>query len=88
MATTNISVTRHWTKVVDAGLDFTLTIGTPFFGIAEVAVSDTNVDPVVSGHQLKSPEESFNRALAGPGYIFVRSASSNPCVAVITAWTP
>lgn len=87
MATVNVSIPTQWVKVADVDLDFTLTLVYPNFHLVEIAVSDTDVAPTVKGHQLKSPEESFNRVLTGPGYVYARSLSNTSVTGVVTAWT-
>jgi len=88
MATTNVNVPVIWEKVVDAGLDFILTLNTPNFNYVEVAVSDTEVAPAVRGHQFKGPDEGLTRQLVGPGYVYARSMAGAPVLATVTAWTP
>lgn len=88
MATINVTVPVIWEKVVDAGLDFILTLNTPNFNYVEVAVSDIEVEPTVRGHQCKGPEQGLTRALVGPGYVYARSMAGTPVIATVTAWTP
>lgn len=88
MATQNPTIGTDWTKIVDAGDEFTLTISTPNFHFIEVAVSDTETQPTVNGHQIHSPQESFNRALSGPGYVYAKSCSGKSEKVILTAWTP
>ena len=90
MATTNVIVYDSWTKVVDLGDDFTLSVQPPFMNFIEVAAVDADAAPIVDGHRIKSPEESINRALTGPGYVYARVLSAAPSQAkvIVSSWTP
>lgn len=50
MATANLTLTGDWVKAVDAGDEFVISIVSG--GSVEVAISDTETAPSVSGHAL------------------------------------
>lgn len=88
MATTNITVYDTWTKVVDSGKEFTLTVSTSYLGYLEIAAVDTDIVPTVKGHRVKSPEESMNRSLIGPGYVYARAMGTSGIQVVVSVWNP
>ena len=84
MSTTNPTIfTSTWTLVVAAGDDFLLSL--PFSSPITVEVATLATEPVdpdtpdtelagITGHLLTgSAQESINRTLIGPGYVYARS---------------
>ena len=87
MATENKTITGTWSLMVDSTKDFTLSLLGDYD--SEWAVSDSAVLPTVSGHILKAGDnEGVNRALTGPGYVFVRLATLGSARVAVTAWLP
>lgn len=90
MATTNPALTTSYTKIVDAGDEFLLTLPLTATTAVDVAVADTESAPAdtVIGHRLSTDQhEALNRALTGPGYIYAR-AIDRACTVAVTTWTP
>jgi len=91
MATTNISVSATWTKVVNAADSFLLSALSGDPSVIEVAISPASAS--VSGHRLNaSTNEGMTRDLIGPGDVYVRSTGLTriPGVApsaALTTWT-
>ena len=98
MPTTNPTIfTSTWTLVVAAGDDFLLSL--PFSSPITVEVATLAAEPVapdtpdtelagLTGHLLTgSSQESLNRGLIGPGYVYPRS-SRGALNIVLTTWTP
>ncbi len=86
MATTNPELLPAWSLLVTAGDDFLLTLPDTG-GIVELAVSDTEDEPTVSGHVLIALQgEGLNRTLVGPGYVYGRARTTT--TVTLTAWTP
>lgn len=89
MATSNVTLGPVWSLLATTGDEFFLSLPFSSRVTVEIAVSDTEVVPVVPiGHLLRGEGlQEMNRALLGPGYVYARSAV--PGVnAVLTAWTP
>jgi hypothetical protein len=83
MATENLTIAGAWAKAVDAGDEFLISLVSG--GSIEVAVSDTETAPSVSGHILDvGGNQGVSRTVLGPGYVYVRGTA----VAAVTAWTP
>lgn len=82
------ALTGDWSLLVTAGDEFTLTLrdGSP----VRVAAQDAATAPASldTGHTLMAdPREAWNRALAGPGYIYAR-AMLGAAKVELSAWTP
>ncbi len=63
-----------WSLLVSSGLEFTLTL--PGASPVRLCAQDAAVAPVSldNGHTLMADSrEAWNRALAGPGYIYARA---------------
>lgn len=89
MATTNPALTTSWSKIVDAGDEFFLTLPFATRVSIEVATKDTDTAPSVQGHVLRGDRlESMNRSLIGPGYVYARVVSAGSVSVVLNAWTP
>ena len=87
MATTNPTLNGSWTKIVDAGYEFLLTLPFSTRVDVEIATQDTKEAPTVRGHVLRGDQfESLNRTLIGPGYVYARTTSGTVPV-VLNAWT-
>lgn len=81
-------LTGDWSLLVTAGDEFTLTLrdGSP----VRIAAQDAAVTPasLEDGHTLMADSrEAWNRALAGPGYIYARALNGAARVE-LTTWTP
>ena len=88
MATTNPTLNGSWTKIVDAGDDFLLTLPFATAGGVEVATKDTDVAPTVQGHVLRGRNgDTMTRTQLGPGYVYARSIGGAATV-ILNAWTP
>ena len=86
MATTNPTLNGSWTKIVDAGYEFLLTLPFSIRVDIEVATKDSEAAPTVRGHVLRGDQfESLNRTLIGPGYVYARTTSGTVPV-VLNAW--
>lgn len=86
MATTNPTLTTAWSKIVDAGYDFLLTLPFSTRTSIEVATSDSVADPTVVGHVVRGDQyESINRTLIGTGYVYARTREGTATV-VLNAW--
>ena len=86
MATTNPTLNGSWTKIVDAGYEFLLTLPFSTRVDVEIATKDTEEAPTVKGHVLRGDQfESLNRTLIGPGYVYARTTSGTVPV-VLNAW--
>jgi len=86
MATTNPTLNSSWTKIVDAGYEFLLTLPFSTRVDIEVATKDSEAAPTVRGHVLRGDQfESLNRTLIGPGYVYARTTSGTVPV-VLNAW--
>lgn len=94
MATTNVTLSSSWQKLVDSGQDFTISfVHSGRAQIVEIAIVGTDTAPTVAhGRQLAVGVEQnpgINRSITGPGYVFGRLASGNgSLIAVLDAWTP
>jgi len=87
MSTVNVSFDKAWTKIVDAGDEFLLTVPVIFRQTVEVAVGEPGAG--VAGHEIDSQlTQAINRALIGPGDVYARRTVTAPVVGVLTAWTP
>lgn len=88
MATMPIqSLTSAWSLLVNAGDEFTMTLRD---NPVRVVAQDTATAPLSLdiGHTLMAqPREAWNRALAGPGYLYARAVGSS-ATAEVTTWTP
>jgi hypothetical protein len=70
MTTVNIDITTTWTQVAaDTNDDVLITFVSP--AIIEIATTDTNVAPTVSGHRINQ-EQAIIRDLIGSGFIWAR----------------
>lgn len=88
MATTNPTLTSAWSKLVDAGDEFLLTLPFSTRTSIEVAIKDTDAAPTVQGHVLRGEEgASMTRSLIGPGYVYARTQAGTVPV-ILSAWTP
>ena len=86
MATTNPTLNGSWTKIVDAGYEFLLTLPFSTRVDVEIATQDTEEAPTVRGHVLRGDQfESLNRTLIGPGYVYARTTAGTVPV-VLNAW--
>ena len=89
MATTNPTLNGSWTKIVNAGDEFLLTLPFATRTSIEVATKDSEAAPTVQGHVLRGDRlESMNRALIGPGYVYARVVGGGSVTVVLNAWTP
>jgi hypothetical protein len=89
MATENKTIGAAWSKIVDNGQEFFLSM--PFEGNTQVFVASVaaggNVAAGVIGHPLRAGEmQEMNRALIGPGEIQARSPSGSVTLS-LTTWT-
>jgi hypothetical protein len=88
MATTNPTLTASWSKLVDAGDEFLLTLPFSTRTSIEVAVKDADSAPTVNGHILRGDQfEAMNRTLIGPGYVYARTQGGSVPV-ILSSWTP
>ena len=84
----NTALTSAWTLLVASGDEFTLTM--PGATPVRVCAQDAAVAPasLEDGHTLMADSrEAWNRALAGPGYIYARAINGAARVE-LTTWTP
>jgi hypothetical protein len=84
----NTALTSDWSLLVSSGLEFTLTL--PGATPVRLCAQDAAVAPVSfdNGHTIMADSrESWNRALAGPGYIYARALNGAAQVE-LTTWTP
>lgn len=90
MATTNIAFTTTWTKIVNAGSDFLLTVTLGPIDRVEVGVFSSTPGAGVRGHLLNaSLGNGINRSLIGPGDVYARTLHTNATIiGALTAWTP
>ena len=70
MATSNIAITKTWTKVANAADDPVL-ITFRISGTLEVATTSTDVAPAVTGHLVK-PGDAVTRLVIGSGFVWAR----------------
>jgi hypothetical protein len=83
----NTTLTDDWTLLVTSGDEFTLTSpsGTP---IAIATMASAESPSAGAGHTLNTTNrEAWNRALAGPGYVYARAPGASAIVE-LTTWTP
>lgn len=89
MATINQTVTGSWQLFVGAGEDFLLTYPHQNDDILEFAIQDTEVAPAVGlkSHTLSSLDrEALNRAIVGPGYLYLRTVDGDNAIVTLTKW--
>jgi len=86
MTTTNVTLTKDWTKIVNDGDQFFFTIPYQARGrLVEIATSDG--EPTVVGHRLiGNLREGMSRTLLGPGDVYAR-ATAEDTLAVVTIWS-
>jgi hypothetical protein len=90
MPTTNINATPAWTKIVDDGAEFFLSL--PFLSRGEVEVATVasgGAAPAltVTGHVLRSDQlQEMNRDLIGTGDVYVLCRKAT-VPAILTTWT-
>lgn len=87
--TTAITLTTAWQKLVDAGDEFTLTFAREASNdiLVESQASEEAPEGAVGTYLRVTVPESWNRALAGPGYLYARAASGTSVINIV-AWTP
>lgn len=72
MATTNVTVTKDWTKVADDTDDPVLIRRTSASGSVEFAITDTDAAPTgIVGAKFLA-EEGINRSNSGVGFIWLK----------------
>ncbi len=87
MATQNTEITSIYTLIANSTQNFFLTLPWTTNAKIEIATSDTEVVPTVSGHELSGREtESMNRAIIGPGYVYARCKSGNNRSIILNVW--
>ncbi len=89
MATSNPLIGATWTLVATDEEEFTLGLqsndGTG--NLITVAVTDDTEEPEVTGHVIGAPGNAINRALTGPGYVWVKSLGAKRAPIWLHTWT-
>jgi hypothetical protein len=86
--TTNVVVTKTWSKVAESSAKFLITnVGNP---VVEVAFQATDAAPAagITGHALKPWEQLSRMSTTGPcpdGYVFARVLQASTCEATTLA---
>jgi len=76
MATSNIAITKTWTKVAE-DTDDPVLLTFRLAGSLEVATTSTDVAPTVRGHRV-SHGDSVTRLVLGDGFMWARCAPDGP----------
>lgn len=88
MATSNITLTAAWTKIVDEDVEFTFGVHdnspTSLIAIAAVAV---DADPEITGQLMRTPTHQIDRNLTGPGFVYARAAGGVNLPAWLHSWS-
>lgn len=89
MATSNPLIGTTWTQVAATDDEFTLGLqandGTG--NLLAVAVTDDDEEPEIDGQVIGPPGNAVNRALTGPGYVWVKSLGAKRAPIWLHTWT-
>ncbi len=89
MATVDVTFANDWTKIVEAGEEFLLTVPSYFSDKVAVAVAAAPPAATVTGHVLDPVRsQEMNRALIGPGIVYARKLTGAAVSGALTVWVP
>jgi hypothetical protein len=87
--TSNPTIGKDYEKVVSSSENFLISLPYNVPSPIEVVPTATDAAPDVDlmGHSLQGNfQESINRDILGPGFIWVRSKNGNSSTIVVTVW--
>ncbi len=88
MATTNLTLTSAWTKIVDENVEFTFGVhDNEVSSLIAIAAMATEEAPAITGQLMRTPTHQIDRALIGPGFVYARAAGGANLSAWLHSWT-
>lgn len=87
MATQNVALTRTYSLIANNLQNFFLTLPWTTGAVIEIATADSEVVPVMRGHEISGKERgSISRVDVGPGYVYARCKSGSTRTVILNVW--